>query len=128
MARLEVQDSGVDAALMLDQDGYVAEADTANIFCLTGGRLRTPYATSCLHGITRGIVLGLGVELDMSPREDRLTLFDLYSADEVFVTGTICELVPVTMVDDRPIGTGVPGPGWQRLLDAYRDLVRSEAV
>ena len=128
LARLEVQDSGVDAALMLDQDGYVAEADTANIFCLTGGRLRTPYATSCLHGITRGIVLGLGVELDMSPREDRLTLFDLYSADEVFVTGTICELVPVTMVDDRPIGTGAPGPGWQRLLDAYRDLVRSEAV
>ena len=127
LARLEVQDTGVDAALMLDQDGYVAEADTANIFCLTGGRLRTPYATSCLHGITRGIVLGLGVELDMSAREDRLTLFDLYGADEVFVTGTICELVPVTMIDDRPVGSGAPGPGWRRLLDAYRDLVRRES-
>lgn len=126
LARLDVQDTGVDAALMLDQDGYVAEADTANLFCVTDGRLRTPFATSCLHGITRGIVLGLGAELDMSPREERLTLFDLYGADEVFVTGTICELVPVTVIDDRTIGTGGPGPGWQRLLDAYRALVVDE--
>ena len=126
LARLEVQDTGVDAALMLDQDGFVAEADTANIFCLTDGRLRTPLATSCLHGITRGIVLRLGVDLDLAPREERLTLFDLYRADEVFLTGTICELVPVTMIDGRQIGTGEPGPGWERLLGAYRDLVRRE--
>lgn len=128
LARLEVQDTGVDAALMLDQDGYVAEADTANIFCLTDGRLRTPYATSCLHGITRAIVLGLGVDLDLSPREERLTLFDLYGADEVFLTGTMCELVPVIKIDDRPVGTGQPGPGWERLLDAYRDLIRAETT
>lgn len=126
LARLEVQDTGVDAALMLDQDGYVAEADTANIFCVTNGRLRTPFATSCLHGITRSIVLGLGVDLDISPREERLTLFDLYGADEVFVTGTICELVPVVMIDDRAVGAGKPGPDWGRLLDAYRALVQRE--
>ena len=126
LARLEVQDTGVDAALMLDQDGYVAEADTANLFCVTDGRLRTPFATSCLHGITRGIVLGLGVDLDLSPREERLTLFDLYGADEVFLTGTICELVPVAEIDDRRIGSGTPGPIWQRLLDAYRHLVQSQ--
>ena len=128
LARLEVQDTGVDAALMLDQEGYVAEADTANIFCVTDGRLRTPYATSCLHGITRAIVLRLGVNLDLAPREERLTLFDLYGADEVFVTGTVCELVPVVKIDDRPIGTGAPGPGWERLLGAYRDLVRRETT
>jgi len=128
LARLEVQDSGVDAALMLDQDGFVAEADTANIFCLTGGRLRTPLATACLHGITRGIVLGLGVDLDLAPREERLTLFDLYGADEVFLTGTVCELVPVVRIDDRAVGTGSPGPGWERLLGAYRDLIRRESA
>jgi branched-chain amino acid aminotransferase len=126
LARLEVQDTGVDAALMLDQDGYVAEADTANIFCVTNGRLRTPFATSCLHGITRGIVLGLGVDLDLSPREERLTLFDLYGADEVFITGTICELVPIVTIDDRPVGAGKPGPDSGRLLDAYRALVQRE--
>jgi branched-chain amino acid aminotransferase len=126
LARLEVQDTGVDAALMLDQDGFVAEADTANVFCISDGRLRTPFATSCLHGITRDIVLGLGVDLDLAPREERLTLFDLYRADEVFLTGTICELVPIVMIDDRPIGTGKPGAGWERLLTAYRDLVRAE--
>lgn len=128
LARLEVQDTGVDAALMLDQDGYVAEADTANLFCITDGLLRTPYATSCLHGITRGIVLGLGVDLDMRPREERLTLFDLYGADEVFVTGTVCELVPVVRVDDRQVGSGQPGPGHARLLAAYRELVRRETT
>ena len=60
------------------------------------------------------------------PREERLTLFDLYGADEVFLTGTVCELVPVVMIDDRPVGDGVAGPGWERLLDAYRELVRNE--
>jgi branched-subunit amino acid aminotransferase/4-amino-4-deoxychorismate lyase len=50
----------------------------------------------------------------------------LYGADEVFVTGTLCELVPVVMIDDRPVGDGEPGPGWERLLEAYRDLVRKE--
>ena len=94
-------------------------ADTPNR-CLSA-------ATACLHGITRGIVLGLGVELDLHPREEQLTLFDLYAADEVFVTGTVCELVPVVAVDDRVIGAGEPGPTYRRLLSAYRDLVRRAA-
>ncbi|WP_151523632.1 aminotransferase class IV [Serinicoccus kebangsaanensis] len=129
LARLEILDEEeVDATLMLDTDGFVAEADTANVFCVTDGVLRTPVATACLHGITREIVLGLGRELGVETHEDKLTLFDLYTADEVFVTGTVCELVPVTTIDARPIGTGEPGPQWRRLLDAYRALVQQETA
>ncbi len=128
LARLEVQDTGADAALMLDQDGYVAEADTANLFCITGGRLRTPIPSACLHGITRQLVLDLGRTLGLPVTEERLTLFDLYGADEVFLTGTVCELVPVTVIDDRAVGSGEPGPVWERLLAAYRELVASETT
>lgn len=126
LARLEVQDLDVDAALMLDQNGYVAEADTANIFCVKGGRVRTPLATACLHGITREIVLDQAAGLGYRVEEATLSLFDFYAADEVFVTGTICELVPVIEIDARVIGTGRPGPVWHRLLAAYRSKVDRE--
>jgi branched-chain amino acid aminotransferase len=127
LARLEVRnDPDVDAALMLDTQGFVAEADTANIFCVVDGRLLTPLPTACLHGITRQIVLELGGRTDLGGDERALTLFDLYRADEVFLTGTVCELVPVVAVDGREIGTGKPGPAWRSLLESYRDLVRRE--
>jgi len=124
LARLEILDEPeVDATLMLDAFGYVAEADTANIFCVTEGRVLTPYATSCLHGITRSTVLELAEAAGHPTAERQLTLFDLYTADEVFVTGTVCELVPVTEIDRRRIGTGEPGPVWRDLLHRYRALV-----
>ena len=127
LARLEILDEpGIDAALMLDADGYVAEADTANIFCVDSGVLRTPIPSSCLHGITRQIVLDVAEAAGYRTREQKLTLFDLYTADEVFLTGTVCELVPVTAIDSRTIGRGEPGPHWQSLLDAYRQLVDGE--
>lgn len=126
LARLEILDElDIDATLMLDAFGYVAEADTANIFCVTEGRVRTPFATSCLHGITRGTVLQLAGGAGYDTAEAQLTLFDLYNADEVFVTGTVCELVPVTAIDARQIGEGKPGPIWRDLLDRYRADVNS---
>ncbi|HEY7043679.1 MAG TPA: aminotransferase class IV [Nocardioidaceae bacterium] len=129
LARLEVlDDPDVDAALMLDVHGFVAEADTANIFCVVDGRLATPAPTACLHGITRGVVLDLAATAGLEADERALTLFDLYRADEVFLTGTVCELVPVTMVDGRDIGTGKPGPVWRSLLDRYRSLVDAETA
>ncbi len=129
LARLEILDEpDVDATLMLDTDGFVAEADTANIFCVSEGVLKTPLPTACLHGITREIVLGLGENLGYEVRETHLTLFDLYTAEEVFVTGTVCELVPITVVDARLIGSGEPGSHWRRLLGAYRELVRAETA
>lgn len=125
LARLEVLDeTGIDATLMLDAFGYVAEADTANIFWVTEGSVRTPQATSCLAGITRDTVLGLSRDAGHPTSEAQLTLFDLYNADEVFVTGTVCELVPVTVIDNRRIGVGKPGPIWRDLLDRYRAQVQ----
>jgi branched-chain amino acid aminotransferase len=125
LARLEVLDEpDVDATLMLDAFGYVAEADTANVFCVTGGAVRTPLATSCLHGITRAAVLDLSRAAGLPTSEEQLTLFDLYGADEVFLTGTVCELVPVVGLDHRRIGSGAPGPVWRDLLDRYRARAR----
>lgn len=127
LARLEILDEPeIDATLMLDAFGYVAEADTANIFCVTEGRVRTPFATSCLHGITRDTVLRLSRGAGHPTTEEQLTLFDLYNADEVFVTGTVCELVPVTVIDNRTIGSAQPGPVWKDLLDRYRSHVAEE--
>lgn len=124
LARLEILDEPeVDATLMLDAFGYVAEADTANLFCVTQGAVRTPLATSCLHGITRGAVLDLSRAAGYPTTEEQLTLFDLYNADEVFLTGTVCELVPVTVVDGRRIGAGTAGPVWTDLLGRYRARV-----
>ncbi len=121
LARLEVLDElDVDATLMLDAFGYVAEADTANIFCVSDGVVRTPCATSCLHGLTRGAVLQLSAAAGHPTHEAQLTLFDFYNADEVFLTGTVCELVPVTTIDGRRIGDGKPGPVYRQLLDLYR--------
>jgi branched-chain amino acid aminotransferase len=121
LARLEIlDDTSIDATLMLDAFGYVAEADTANIFCVTDGKVRTPFATSCLPGITRAAVLDLAAAAGYDTAEAQLTLFDFYNADEVFVTGTVCELVPVVEIDARAIGAGEPGPVWRDLLDRYR--------
>ncbi|HEX2175313.1 MAG TPA: aminotransferase class IV [Nocardioidaceae bacterium] len=127
LARLEILDEpSIDATLMLDAFGYVAEADTANIFCVTGGVVKTPFATSCLHGITREIVLALSKKAGFPTVEQQLTLFDFYNADEVFVTGTVCELVPVVSIDQRRVGEGKPGPVWRQLLSLYRELVDGE--
>jgi branched-chain amino acid aminotransferase len=125
LARLEILDeTDIDASLMLDAFGYVAEADTANIFCVTDGRVRTPFATSCLPGITRQTVLDLAAGAGYDTAEAQLTLFDFYNADEVFVTGTVCELVPVTEIDARTIGPGQPGTVWSDLLDRYRAQIK----
>jgi branched-chain amino acid aminotransferase len=124
LARLEILDEpGIDATLMLDASGYVAEADTANLFCVSRGAVRTPLATSCLHGITRAAVLDLSRGAGYPTTEEQLTLFDVYNADEVFLTGTVCELVPVVSLDGRQVGSGKPGPVWRDLLDRYRAQV-----
>lgn len=128
LARLEAQSAGADAALMLDTFGFVAEADTANIMIVQRGRVATPWARACVHGITRATVLELAHSLGMVAEERDVSLFDVYSADEVFLTGTVCELVPVIEVDGRRIGTGEVGEAYSHLLSAYRAYVQHEVV
>jgi len=126
LAKLEANRAGVDGALMLDRAGFVAETDSSNVFIVRDGVLATPWSTACLHGITRRATIELARAGGREVWERQVSLFDVYSADEVFTTGTVQELVAVVEIDGRVIGAGTPGPVTADLLAAYRRLVRSE--
>jgi len=125
LAKLEANRAGVDGALMLDRRGFIAETDSSNIFLVRDGALATPWSTACLHGITRRVTLELARAGGRQAREGDFSLFDFYSADEVFTTGTVQELVPVVEIDGRTIGSGELGPVTAALLAAYRRLAAS---
>jgi branched-chain amino acid aminotransferase len=122
LAKIEANAAGVDGGLMLDRDGFVAETDSANIFMVKAGQLATPRPVFCLHGITRSIVLREARMAGIAAAERDVTLFDLYSADEVFTTGTLGELTPVAEIDRRQIGDGRPGSITKQLHERYRNL------
>ncbi len=123
MARIEVNLAGVDEGLMLTSQGYVAECTADNIFIVAQGRVLTPPAhLGILRGITRQTVLDLCERLGIPAGEQILTLHDMYTADECFLTGTGAELGPVVLLDGRTIGTGTPGPVTLRILGAFREL------
>lgn len=103
LAKIEANYAGADAGLMLDTDGYVAEANGVNVFCIRKGIVLTPYADYCLPGITRATILELCQQHDIPAKEARLSLSDFYSADEVFTTGTMGELTKVESIDGRKI-------------------------
>ncbi len=124
LAKLEALRAGCMEALLLNADGYVAECTGDNIFTVKGGVLLTPRPEeSLLDGITRRTVMDLARETGMEAREARLTRFDLYTADECFLTGTGAEIMPVTEIDGRMIGDGKPGPATARIRAAFRELV-----
>ncbi|RTR06523.1 branched-chain amino acid transaminase [Halomonas nitroreducens] len=129
--------AGFDETLMLDPEGYVAEASAANVFLLRDGVLHTPEITSCLQGITRDSVIRLAREvMDMEVQERRITRDELYTADEAFVTGTAAEILPLRELDGRHIGAraGAPRPDQPidgdsvtaRLQGLYRRVTRGE--
>jgi len=107
---------------MLDLDGYVSETNATNLFMVDDGVLLTPHADHCLPGITRQTVLELAKELDIPFEVRRVSLAEFHSADEVFTTGTMGELTPVTWIDGRVIGTGGRGEITKRLQEVYRTL------
>ncbi len=128
LAKIEANLAGVDDAVMLDVDGFVAETNATNIFIVRDAELRTPSAGSCLPGITRGVVLELAQGADIPTREQRLTLAELYTADEMFTSGTMGELAPVLEVDGRRIGGGAAGPLTRTLQERYSELTAKEGV
>jgi branched-chain amino acid aminotransferase len=105
LAKIQANVAGVDAAVMLDDRGFVAELNDTNLFMVKHGVLFTPFANACLHGITRGFVLELAKEAGIKCYEKDLSLVEFYNADEVFASGTMGELTPVKEIDGRPIGT-----------------------
>ncbi|HHT9129930.1 MAG TPA: branched-chain-amino-acid transaminase [Candidatus Brocadiaceae bacterium] len=127
LAKLESIQAGAGEALMLNKDGYVAECAGDNIFILKNNVLLTPPASSgILIGITRNIIMKLAAEMGITVKEELMTRYDLYIADECFLTGTAAEIIPVVKIDGRTIGTGRPGKITLDLLKRYRDLTKSD--
>jgi branched-chain amino acid aminotransferase len=126
LARIEANDRGADEALMLDAQGYVAEATVDNFFIITDHELVTPPTATNLKGVTRETLIALALSLGIRVKERPFTLFDVWTAREAFICGTGAEVVPVLSVDDRTIGSGAIGPVTSRVVAAYFQLVRSE--
>jgi branched-chain amino acid aminotransferase len=127
MAKLEASVAGADDALMLNDDGLLAEATSANVFVLRRGVLRTPAVEmGILEGITRADVMALARARGLEVATGGLTRADLYTADECFFTGTAVEIVPVTEVDGRPVGAGQPGPLAGELRARLREVAARE--
>ena len=125
LARIEATDRGADEAILLDRDGHVAEATADNVFIVTERAVVTPPTSTNLRGITRETILQLAEGLGIPTEERAFALFDLWSAREAFMCGTMAEVVPIASVDGRTIGSGTPGPTTLRLMAAYAELVRS---
>ncbi len=125
LAKIEANIAGCEEAVMLNSEGFVAECTGDNIFIIKGNRLLTPpLSAGALYGITRGTVMDLAAEAGMPVAEVNLTRYDLFNADECFLTGTGAELIPVVKIDGRVIGAGKPGPQTKSLVAKYRALTQ----
>lgn len=126
LARLEANNAGADEAILLNAQGHVSEGSTDNIFVLkNGGILTPPVSDGALEGVTRGVIFELADELGISCHEKTLSPYDLYTADEGFLSGTAMELIPVREVDGRKLAT-CPGQVFTTLLQAFRQKIQSE--
>jgi branched-chain amino acid aminotransferase len=128
LARLEAVRRGVDEALMLDSDGYLAEASAANLFIVKDHQVVTPWSKACLEGITRRTVMDLASAQGLKVVERDITVTEVLNADEVFLTGTGTELTPVVEAEGRRIGDGKAGRVTQTLYSAYAEMARSEGT
>ncbi len=126
LAKREATQLGYDEALLLDTDGFVAEASGENIFIVKDGRIKTPPLTTILPGITRNSVITLARDLGLPVVEEIFSRDELYLADEAFLTGTAAEVTPVREVDARIIGPGRPGPITKKLQEAFFNVVKGQ--
>jgi len=125
LAKIEAINAGCEEAIMLNGEGYVAECTADNIFIAKGGQLQTPpLSAGALHGITRGLVMELARQNGLAVSEPNLTRYDLFTADECFLTGTGAEIIAVVKIDGRVIGRGQPGPVTGKLVAQYRQLTQ----
>ncbi len=128
-AKIEANRVGAGEGLMLNTEGYVAEGTGDNIFIVKDGSILTPPPyVGILEGITRNTVMDLARGMGILVEEELLTLFDVYTAEECFLTGTAAEVIPVVKVDGRTIRTGQPGEITKRLMESFRALTRTEGV
>ena len=126
LALKEALDSGCEEAILLDNEGYVAEGSGENIFVIRNGKMYTPELTSCLDGITRNTIFAFAEELGIDIIEKRITRDEVYVADEAFFTGTAAEVLPIRELDSRVIGEGKRGPLTEKFQTMYFDQVRGK--
>src|SRR6185369_15704015 len=125
MAKLEANQAGCEEAIMLNAEGFVSECTGDNIFIVKAGRLMTPpLSAGALYGITRGVVIELAEAAGVPVSEPNLTRYDMFNADECFLTGTGAEIVPIVKIDGRIIGTGRPGVFTRKLVAKYHSLTK----
>jgi len=125
LAKIEANNAGVEEAVMLNSGGYVAECTADNLFIVKQGALFTPpLSAGALYGITRATVIELAEQAGVKVTEPNLTRYDLFNADECFVSGTGAEIMPVVKIDGRAIGTGKPGPLTKKLVADYHALTQ----
>ena len=126
LAKIEANNAGCEEAIMLNAEGFVAECTGDNIFIVKEGNLLTPpLSAGALYGITRRVVMDLAAQSGLKVSEPNLTRYDLFNADECFLTGTAAELMPVVKIDGRVIGTGKPGPVTASLMTQYHALTKA---
>jgi branched-chain amino acid aminotransferase len=125
LAKIEANNAGMEEAIMLNAEGFVAECTGDNIFIVKNGTLFVPPLSACaLYGITRQTVIELVQQLGYKVSETNFTRYDVYNADECFITGSAAEVVPAVKVDGRVVGTGKPGPITLKLIQEYRALTQ----
>ncbi|HON40768.1 MAG TPA: branched-chain-amino-acid transaminase [Methanoculleus sp.] len=128
LAKIEANHRGVDEAIFFDTRGHVSEGSGDNIFVVKDGVIITPPTLNNLRGITRMVVLEIAASMGITLLERDLGYFDLYTADEVFVTGTAAEVAPIREIDGRVIGNGKPGPITRQLMAAFRTATQKEGT
>jgi branched-chain amino acid aminotransferase len=129
LAKIEAQNLGFHEAVMLNDQGYIAECTGDNIFLVHKGKLFTPpFSAGALSGITRGAVLDIAKKLKMPVEEKNLTRYDAWIADEIFITGTAAEVVSIIEMDGRVIGTGKPGPAAKKITAEFKRLVKKDGT
>ena len=128
LAKIEANYKGGDEAIFFDTNGYLAEGSGDNIFVVKNGSIITPPTLNNLRGITRMVALEIAADLGISVSERNMGYFDLYTADEVFVTGTAAEIGPITLIDGRVIGTGKVGPITRQLMESFKIVVQKEGT
>lgn len=125
LAKIEANVAGADGAVMMDIEGYVSEVNATNIFFVHKENVLTPFADSCLPGITRQLVIDLCKENDIPVAEKRLSMTEMYTADECFTTGTMGELTPVIEIDGRIIGAGQKGAVTEKLRKLHKKMTET---
>ena len=126
LAKVEAQEAGAAEGLMLNEQGYVAECTGDNLFIVKGDQIWTPPLNAgLLKGVTRDVVFELAEKAQLRIQERELTRYDVYTADECFLTGTAAEVIPAVQLDRRLIGNGQPGPVTLRLIELFRELTRT---